>query len=68
MQIQDVCAVRPEQGGTRERELRKTMGPGVRRSGTPELEGRISFQIPGFGVSDGRDVERSSREVEMAGM
>lgn len=31
------------------------MGPGVRRSGAPELEGRISFQIPGFGVSGGRD-------------
>lgn len=31
------------------------VGPGVRRSGTLELGGRISFQIPGFGVSDGRD-------------
>lgn len=46
-----------------ERVLRKTMGPGVRRSETPELEDRISFQIPGFGVSDGRD----SGEVQQGG-
>lgn len=39
------------------------MGPGVRRSYIPELEGRISFQISGFGVSEGRD----GGEVQLRG-
>lgn len=39
------------------------MSPGIRRPSTPELGGRISFQIPGFGVSDGRD----GGEVQLGG-
>lgn len=62
MQVQDVCEwlglsrMAPEG-------LWKYVGPGVGRSYIPDLEGRISFQIAGFGVSEGRD----GGEVQLGG-